>query len=338
MATRADIYKDINNEIDRNKLANKYHDDTNKELFYKQVPRVKEIDDALRLISLKITKEKIKSSFLENNETSKVMKSLQKERADLYIEREELYIEHKQIYYLLEPTYTCSICKDTGTINNEKCSCFIEKVLDRIYNQSNVKNVIKVENFENFNFDFYGDNIIYKNGLSSREIAKSNYNACLKYTDEFPNEKNLLIQGDTGLGKTYLCNCIAERLLSKRFAIIYLTAKQLFDKLEQQKFNKDDEDLEFSDYDRELLDVDLIIIDDLGTEFPTIFTASALFNLLNERLIAKKSTVISTNLSIEELRDQYSDRVVSRILGSFNFVNFIGKDIRMIKRFSANNN
>ena len=143
---------------------------------------------------------------------------------------------------------------------------------------------------------------------------------------------NLLLYGGTGRGKTFLCNCIAKDVLERGKNVLYLTAGQMFKQLEEMRFGQS-EDEERTEWDEELLDVDLLIIDDLGTEFSTVFTASELFRIINDRKLRKKPVVISTNLEIPALMDQYSDRVMSRLIGEYTVMKFFGEDMRMKKKY-----
>ena len=157
---------------------------------------------------------------------------------------------------------------------------------------------------------------------------------CIKFTQDFDKKfQNLLLYGKTGLGKTFLCNCMAKELLDSGKTVMYVTASQLFKLIEEDRFNRiGDEDIP-SHYMDDILSVDLFIIDDLGTEFSTILSSAELFNIINTRLINRKPVVISTNLSMEDIINQYSDRIVSRIVGSYTSLEFFGDDIRMIKKF-----
>ena len=179
-------------------------------------------------------------------------------------------------------------------------------------------------------------------GLRFRISAKSFYQINPVQTEvlygkamefaEYPEGENLLLYGGAGRGKTFLCNCIAKEVLEHGKTVLYLTAGQLFKQLEDMRFRNKEEEEPF-DWDSEILDADLLIIDDLGTEFATMFTASELFRIVNDRKLRKRPVVISTNLDYRALMEQYSDRVMSRLIGEYTTLKFFGDDIRMKKKY-----
>ena len=218
------------------------------------------------------------------------------------------------------------ICKDTGYVNNEKCSCFKRKVIELLYTQSNLKEVLQKENFDTFSFVWYDDKV--ENGrISPLENMKKISKSCLEMTANFDKEpQNILFTGPAGTGKTFLTHCIARELMDACYSVIYLSATEFFEILSKQTF--EDNNSMDTQY---LLDCDLLIVDDLGTELSNSFTVSRLFYCINERIIRKKAMVISTNLSINTLRDLYTERVTSRLLSSFKIYELYGADIRIQK-------
>ena len=231
----------------------------------------------------------------------------------------------------LQPVYTCPDCKDTGFINGERCHCFTQQAIDMIYTQSNIKEILASENFSNFSFDYYSDiEVNPATGLTSLETAKAAYATCKSFIENFDDTfANLYFYGDTGTGKTFLSNCVAKELLDKGHSVIYFTAFQLFDILSKGIFDKDNKAMAAH---QNIFDCDLLIIDDLGTELANSFTTSQLFLCLNERILRKKSTIISTNLNMGQIADIYSERVLSRISSCYTIIKMFGDDIRMKKR------
>lgn len=231
----------------------------------------------------------------------------------------------------LDNIYTCPKCKDTGYINQQRCSCFNKKAIELVYHDSNLKNITANENFDNFSYKWY-DNTIPNpaNGLTPYNNMQQVVSICHSFADNFDKEfSNLLLFGNTGIGKTFLSNCIAKELLDSAHSVIYLTAIELFKKFEEQDFgNKNNKEAGY-DY---ILDCDLLIIDDLGTEVGNAYTNSKLFYCINERMLRKKSVLISTNLSLSEIRDTYSERVFSRITSCYKILKLFGADIRILKR------
>lgn len=233
----------------------------------------------------------------------------------------------------LEPPYTCSDCKDTGFIDGNRCHCFVQASIDLVYAQSHMSDILKDENFEHFTFDYYSSDIVNETtGMTSLESAKQAYENAKNFVQHFPTEGgNLLLYGDTGTGKTFLSNCIAKALLDQGYSVIYFTAFQLFDLFEREVFQKDEKAL---DAHTNIFQCDLLIIDDLGTEFSNSFTTSQLFLCLNERLLRGKSTVISTNLSMVQIENLYSERTSSRVFSNYIPCKLFGDDIRIKKKIN----
>jgi DNA replication protein DnaC len=231
----------------------------------------------------------------------------------------------------LEPIYDCKLCHDKGYVNGKKCSCFTKKAIDLVYSDSNMKNIISSENFDTFSYEWYDRTTkIPSLGLTPYNNMQRVVSICHSFIDNFDKKHdNLLFFGDTGIGKTFLSNCIARELLETSHSVIYLTATELFKRFEQKDFNKADTPALDSSY---ILDCDLLIIDDLGTEFGNSYTNSRLFYCINERILRQKSVIISTNLSLSDIRDLYSERVFSRLTSSYTMLKLVGDDIRILKK------
>lgn len=230
----------------------------------------------------------------------------------------------------LDPVYTCHDCQDTGYIANNKCHCFRKAITEIFYSQSNIKNIRANETFDTFSLDYYSKTFADPStGKSSYDHMKDVYKIATNFANNFGESnsvRNLLFYGNTGLGKTFLSNCIANELIKSCHSVIYLTAIELFDTYSQSTFNKDSDN---SEVVQEITDCDLLIIDDLGTELANSFTNSRLFYCINDRLLKDKSTIISTNLTLDKLYEQYSDRIFSRIMHSYKAIKFYGDNIRL---------
>jgi len=212
--------------------------------------------------------------------------------------------------------------------------CLKQRLIQKYYDCSNLSGVLERENFSTFDIRCYSATVINSEQMSPRARMEAIHGVCKEFTEGFMGEEkrgNLLFYGEPGLGKTFLCNCIAKEILDKGATVLYSTAPKLFKALEVFRFNRqeagDPETVEA------LTEVDLLIIDDLGTEVSTLVTASELFNILNTRLLENRSIVISTNLSPAEIKNQYSERIVSRFFGEFKMLKFIGDDIRVKKKY-----
>lgn len=234
----------------------------------------------------------------------------------------------------LSPVYTCQDCQDTGFVGEDRCHCFKQAVVDLLYAQSNIANIIKEENFNTFSFDYYNNTITDpKTKLTSRQNMKRIYDTCQSFVRNFDTEfNNLLFYGNSGLGKTFLSHCIAKELLGTAHTVLYLTAYELFDILGKAMY---DEDEGLAASGEHILDCDLLIIDDLGTELATAFTMSRLSLCINERFINRRSTIISTNFGVQELADHYGERNFSRIFSSYTPLRFFGEDIRLKKKVES---
>lgn len=233
----------------------------------------------------------------------------------------------------LLPRYRCEKCRDTGFVDGRKCSCFRARELKLLYAQSNLEKITAEENFGTFSLDWYdSERVINAIGMTERDYMERVCGMCRNYVENFRIRRgSLLFQGNTGVGKTFLSNCIAKELLEAGFSVIYLTAGELFDCLAEVRIEKT-EDLakkELFDY---IFSCDLLIVDDLGTEAANTFTASQFFYLVNRRLKEGRGTVISTNLSMRVMRDIYTERVTSRIASGYDVVMLYGDDIRRKKK------
>lgn len=293
-----------------------------KEAFQK-VPRLLEIDQTVASLSA----EKIRT-MLQGHHGS--LEDLKEEIAVLADERKALLRKNGFSPDYLEPHYYCPLCQDTGYVDGHKCSCFKKAEIELLYTQSNLTEILQKENFEHFSFDYYSDTM--KNeatGLTERETARRAYDIARGFVRDFDDSfENLFLYGDTGVGKTFLSHCIAHELLESAHCVMYFSAFDLFDLLADSKFSRDKtEGQEF------VFDSDLLIIDDLGTELTNSFVSSQLFLCINERIMRRKSTIISTNLKLENFSDTYSERTFSRIASNYRMVKLEGKDIRIQKIF-----
>ena len=294
-----------------------------KEAFIR-VPRLLEIDQEVAALSARKAR-----SLLQGE--SDTVEDLKKDVAALAQERRTLLRSNGFSDDYLEPHYFCPLCQDTGYVDGQKCSCFKKSEVELLYTQSNLKEILKKENFEHFSFDWYSDTI--KNeatGLTARQTAQRAYDTAWNFVQDFDSRfQNLFFYGSTGVGKTFLSHCIANALLESSHCVLYFSAFDLFDSMAQTAFSRKSETDPGENF---ILDCDILIIDDLGTEGGNTYTNSKLFYVINERMLKKKSTIISTNLSLSEIRDSYSERIFSRITSSYTILKVFGSDIRMMKK------
>lgn len=261
--------------------------------------------------------------------------ALRKENERLSRQKQELLVAAGFPADYLAPVYHCPDCKDTGSIGEERCHCFKQAVVDLLYKQSNLGDVLKEESFASFSFDYYGNTETDSvTGMTPLQNMHRIYDAAVSFVKNFDSEySNLLFYGNSGLGKTFLSHCIAGELIGTAHTVLYLTAFQLFEIF--GKAIREESMDQTAASSEHILDCDLLIIDDLGTELSTAFTVSRFSQCINERYLNKRSTIISTNLSIQDLAAVYGERNFSRISSSYTLLRFYGDDIRLKKRWKT---
>jgi DNA replication protein DnaC len=248
---------------------------------------------------------------------------------DLKKEKAFLLTENNIPLSDLQVKYDCKKCKDTGFLDNgNKCSCLKQEIINRYYKMSTIAKRLKKENFQSFDIDIFSNQPFKNEDKTPRENMKDILSFVESYVINFntTDHKNLLFYGDPGQGKTFLCNCIAKALLDKGHLVIYQTAPRLIDIIRNTRLSSTpaEQDSNFN----LLFNADLLIIDDLGTENQTSFSNAELFNIINDRLINEKPTIISTNIGLTELNEKYTHRISSRIFGEYKHLNFYGPDVR----------
>lgn len=324
-------------EYDQKKRKAELDLDERKNELYSKFPRLQEIESELNLFAINTAK-----NILRGDTTS--LNDLNLKVANLKEEKEKLLKENNISNDYLEPHYECNICKDTGYIQSENsasvlCPCLRQKLLDISYNKSNISNLGK-ENFETFNPNIFSDNIEpekYKLNISPRQNMLTIKAKCIEFVQNFdnPDTKNLLFTGNTGLGKTFMSNCIANELIKNGKNVLYQTAPVLLETVIDNKMNKYKNSKQ-DDFYKNVLEADLLIIDDLGTECLNSMKLSELFTILNTRLLNLNNkvtkTIISTNLNINNIFKNYEERIGSRIAGFYDIYYFFGDDLRFKAR------
>lgn len=289
------------------------------------IPKLRDLDDTISSLSI------AHARMLLNGDDSALAR-LKEQLFLLSADKKDLLRSANLPEDYLEPDYTCPDCQDTGYIGDQRCHCLQKAIIDLLYTQSNLKDILDEENFSTFCTDFYSTNYIDKlTGKSSRELMRTALTVCREFTYAYPDStENILLYGDTGVGKTFLTHCIAKELMDRSYSVIYFSAVQLFDCLAKTTFSKKEDS--WPDTFNHIYDCDLLIIDDLGTELSNSFTVSQLFVCLNERILRRKSTVISTNLSLDDINSVYSERIFSRVSSNYRMLRLTGDDIRIQKK------
>lgn len=306
---------------------NKEQLEQRKNNLYSRIPRLREIEDALVRLSIDITRAILNKS----SDPEALLASLKKQQMDLKVEKAELLSANKYPIDYLDEIYQCKACKDTGFVSYEKCRCFRQKEIYQNYEHSNFGTILSRENFEQFRWEYFPKEAD-EHGVSPLKNMQGIYKRCIDFVSNFDKaDTNLFFIGNPGLGKTFLCNSIAKDLLDKGKSVIYNTVPDLIDAMRKYKFDFENEEANLP-YLNDIYNCDLLIIDDLGTELTTQFSNQVIYNILNKRIQNGKKMVISTNLSLQDFQSIYSERIVSRIIGSFESCKFIGVDIRLKKK------
>lgn len=293
------------------------------EIAYARVPRIREIDRQLR-ITMATAAQRIFETGVNIDEAMAEIRqknlALQQERAALVaVNFEEGYLDDSPI---------CPLCGGEGYVGSTMCEC-----LQELCRQEQKKEISSLmggkENFSQFKLSYYPEQIDPKLGVSPRALMERTFGKCQSYAMNFGDGSgNLLLSGETGLGKTFLSMCIARTVAERGYSVRYESAPHLFEKLQKAKFTSDEEAVKETE---KLADCDLLVIDDLGTEYTSQATLSLFYTLLNDRMMSRKAMIVSTNLSMEELGKRYSPQIASRLRGGFSHVPFLGNDIRVLK-------
>lgn len=322
MALSNSQYNTIMRIYSQRQLENKHRQDLCRQQVYEKIPQIRQIEDEISAQAVACAKR-----LLDGDAHARKM--LKQNIEDLREQKEVLLASGGFAPDYMDMHYHCPECQDAGYIDGQKCRCFKKEQIRLLYAQSNIEEVLERENFSAFSFELYDRNkVIPEIHMTVADYMKQVYGWCREYVENFQDKGgNLIFTGSTGVGKTFLTNCIAKELIDRYQSVIYLSSNDLFDIFSKNKFHYETEE-EMRDMYQYILDCDLLIIDDLGTELNNTFVSSQLFYCINERLLRKKSTIISTNLSLTMLRDTYSDRISSRIISKYSIIPLYGEDIR----------
>ena len=319
-------------ELERERAAREDELEERKRAVYAREPRIRAIDRELSATAASVLRAALESG----GDPAAAIEQLRERNLSLQAERASLLGQLGLPGDYLTDKPLCPKCGDTGYDGSATCSCVRERYARLLKEQLSTVLPIQDQNFSRFNMNYYSTRPDARLGLSPRENMEYNLDECKAYAANFGKDSpNLLLYGSTGLGKTFLSTCIAEAVSARGFSVAYDTAINIVAAYETIKFGNGDGEAaaeRAARYER----ADLLIIDDMGTEMGTAFTVSALYNLINNRLMAKRPMIVNTNLMPEALSEKYSSAVASRLLGEFMALRFFGDDIRIKKKVSVN--
>ena len=298
---------------------------------YGREPRLAQLDRQLQGTMAQL----VAATLRQGGDPAQAVRAVKEKNLDLQQERAVLLGAMGLPADALEDKPTCPLCGDTGWRGAQMCGC-----LKRLCAQEQIRELSKLldlgeQSFDTFRMDYYSTSFWPEWGTSPRENMELVYEVCLNYAQKFGRFyfKNLFLSGAPGLGKTFLSACIARTVSENGHSVVYDTAGNVFAQFEARKFLRDSDDgREARDETRRYLGCDLLILDDLGSELTTQFTQSALYELINGRLVGGKRTVISSNLSMEEAAVRYSPQIASRLEGEYHLLHFFGEDIRLLRK------
>ncbi len=327
----SDVYKTIEQKYENKRKIAERNYSLAKEKAYSLSPRLQEIDKEISLLGIKYSK----ATLIANSDERINLKTELEAKIHLLNMEKDSILNSLQIN--LSHNYDCDNCKDTGYIltssGSEMCTCLKQELLNESYNKSNLYK-LKNDTFNTFDLNLFSDEINFEKygaNISPKQNMKKILELSEKFITNFENaeQKNLLFLGTPGIGKTFLSSCIANEILKNGYTVLYQTSPLLFDSIFQYKYNSK---VNMNELYNNLFNVNLLIIDDLGTENLTAAKFTELFTIINTRLLNPKTkTIISSNLNLQDLAKSYDDRILSRLIGSYDICRFFGEDIRLKK-------
>lgn len=320
-----DIEKiDIQAELSKIRSSNEREHLSRLSEVYEKIPAIKEIDNSISSLSI----EEAKARILKKTVTEDISDKIN----ELSLQKKKLLSANGYDSDYLEPIYSCKLCKDEGFVNGHICSCVKNIRARELYNRSNLNSVFKRENFSTFSLDVYSKEKYEGHQATPYQNASIILKRAINYVKNFDSEHgNILIYGRTGLGKTFISNCIAKELLDNAHSVLYLSANELFEQILSRYIMTKERSSALTTIYEYVYDSELLIIDDLGTEVLSSFVKSQLFEILNKRMINDKATIITTNLDLATLEDRYGERIMSRIAKDYVLYPLYGDDIRYHK-------
>lgn len=328
MGYSSSVYKTAADRLFERRLKAEKEADRRKAEIYKKLPRTKELEKEISRCGIQAAR-----AVISGGEITEEMKNLRDSNLAMQSELTEILSSNGYDKNVFEPSYSCKKCNDTGYYEENGrtlvCNCLKQTLVSCACEELNRTAPLSLSTFKSFSLDYYEKEKDLKTGISPFNHMSKILRYCQNYAENFTkNSESILMKGATGLGKTHLSLAIANKVITKGFGVIYVSAPSLMQKLEKQYFSNNDEN---SALDM-LVECDLLIVDDLGTEFKSQLSVSLMYNIFNSRMLANKPVIINTNLNLRELEKFYTERFVSRIIGNAQKLDFLGSDIRVRKK------
>lgn len=326
MSYNKEIYSAAKDELSRRK----HHALASAEKRHKELsasaPALKKLEDSIAQAGIEVSRVLLDGVNVQDKIKIIAQKNLalQKQRAELLVS-----LGYTEDY--LEPQYTCKLCSDEGFINGRICECHKRLLKEIACRQLSAVSPLEISTFESFKLEYYPSSVEAESGISPRHKMEEIFMYCKKYAYDFSEfSPSLFLYGPTGLGKTHLSLAVAGEAINHGFGVVYASAQNLLNKMQNEYFGRASDIRGTTE--QLVLDCDLLILDDLGAEFSSTYTVSAVYNIINSRLLTGRPVIISTNLTLRELEEKYSQRITSRIIGNYVSLRFFGRDVRQIKR------
>lgn len=322
MAFSREVYAKASAALEQRRSAAVARAAAFREEMLREIPRLAEIERLMAQSSSKVVQ-----AILSGGDVDAAVERIKTENLALQVEMSMLLREHGETAVNFEPQYTCPHCQDTGTVHGKRCTCFEALLREYSCRTLSELSAMKPTAFDDLRLDFYSDKPDGRTGISPRARMREVIEYCRCYAEDFDgSDVSLLLRGPTGVGKTHLSLAIAGAVMQKGYSVVYGPVQKLLHRLEKEHFGRAEGDSEDV-----LLQCDLLILDDVGTEFSSSFYTSALYNIINGRMLEGKPTIISTNLNQKELTDRYGEAIASRITGTFQPLVCVGADVRLLK-------